>query len=64
MTSEVTELPRCGLDRAKLAYDLRNTPDSWIPRSPELLRLTGKHPLNAEPNQLRLFEAGLITPTK
>ncbi|RPD65482.1 hypothetical protein L227DRAFT_540273 [Lentinus tigrinus ALCF2SS1-6] len=47
-----------------LSIDDQNTPDSWIPRSPELLRLTGKHPLNAEPNQLRLFEAGLITPTK
>ncbi|KAI0746771.1 hypothetical protein C8Q80DRAFT_795793 [Daedaleopsis nitida] len=47
-----------------LSIDDQNTPDSWIPRSPELLRLTGKHPLNAEPNLLRLFEAGMITPTK
>ncbi|KAI9058596.1 hypothetical protein FKP32DRAFT_1761423 [Trametes sanguinea] len=39
-------------------------PDSWIPRSSELLRVTGKIPLNAEPNLSHLFEAGLTTPTK
>lgn len=37
-------------------------PDSWIPRSEKLIRLTGKHPLNAEANLTTLFEAGLITP--
>ncbi|KAI0659447.1 hypothetical protein C8Q70DRAFT_1053815 [Cubamyces menziesii] len=47
-----------------LSIDDQDTPDSWIPRSSELLRLTGKHPLNAETNLLRLFEAGLVTPTK
>ncbi|KAI0819144.1 hypothetical protein BC628DRAFT_1404234 [Trametes gibbosa] len=47
-----------------LSIDDQNTPDSWIPRSTELLRLTGKHPLNAETNLLRLFEAGMVTPTK
>lgn len=40
------------------------TPDNWIPRSPELIRLTGKHPLNAEPPLSRLYEAGLITPNE
>ncbi|OSD00775.1 hypothetical protein PYCCODRAFT_1453186 [Trametes coccinea BRFM310] len=39
-------------------------PDSWIPRSSELLRVTGKIPLNAEPNLTHLFEAGFTTPTK
>ncbi|CDO76150.1 hypothetical protein BN946_scf185027.g13 [Trametes cinnabarina] len=39
-------------------------PDSWIPRSSDLLRVTGKIPLNAEPNLTHLFEAGLTTPTK
>ncbi|EEP77457.1 hypothetical protein UREG_02306 [Uncinocarpus reesii 1704] len=38
------------------------TPDNWIPRNPSLVRLTGKHPLNAEPDLTTLFEAGLITP--
>jgi nitrate reductase (NAD(P)H) len=38
------------------------TPDNWIPRSQSLIRLTGKHPLNAEPQLTSLFDAGLITP--
>lgn len=38
------------------------TPDNWIPRSPHLIRLTGKHPLNGEPELAALYEAGLITP--
>ncbi|RDL32678.1 Uncharacterized protein BP5553_09134 [Venustampulla echinocandica] len=38
------------------------SPDNWIPRSEKLIRLTGKHPLNAEPQLTALFDAGLITP--
>lgn len=38
------------------------TPDNWIPRSDHLIRLTGKHPLNAEPELSALHSAGLITP--
>lgn len=37
-------------------------PDSWIPRSDQLIRLTGKHPLNAEVELTTLFDAGLVTP--
>lgn len=40
------------------------TPDNWIPRSDNLIRLTGKHPLNAEAKLTPLFEAGLITPNR
>ncbi|KAF4918366.1 Nitrate reductase [NADH] 1 [Colletotrichum viniferum] len=40
------------------------TPDNWLPRSPELIRLTGKHPLNAEPQLTKLFDAGLVTPNE
>jgi len=39
------------------------TPDNWIPRSSHLTRLTGSHPLNAEPDLTELYDAGLITPT-
>lgn len=39
------------------------TPDSWIPRSDQLIRLTGKHPLNAEADLTTLFDAGFITPS-
>lgn len=38
------------------------SPDNWIPRSSHLIRLTGKHPLNAESDLSDLFGAGLITP--
>ncbi|KAK0386311.1 hypothetical protein NLU13_6148 [Sarocladium strictum] len=40
------------------------TPDNWLPRSSKLIRLTGKHPLNAEPPLTVLFDAGLITPNE
>lgn len=38
-------------------------PDNWIPRSSHLTRLTGSHPMNAEPDLTDLYDAGLITPT-
>ncbi|GKT58265.1 nitrate reductase [Colletotrichum tofieldiae] len=40
------------------------TPDNWLPRSQDLIRLTGKHPLNAEPRLTKLFDAGLVTPNE
>ena len=40
------------------------SPDNWLPRSSDLIRLTGKHPLNAEANLTHLFGAGLITPNE
>ena len=40
------------------------SPDNWIPRSSELIRLTGKHPFNAEPKLNAVFDAGLVTPNK
>lgn len=40
------------------------SPDNWIPRSGNLIRNTGKHPLNAEPDLTKLFEVGTITPNE
>ena len=40
------------------------SPDNWIPRSTKLIRLTGKHPLNGEPELSALFDAGLVTPNE
>lgn len=40
------------------------SPDNWVPRSSHLIRLTGKHPVNAEPQLDHLFDAGLITPNE
>eukprot|EP00181_Compsopogon_caeruleus_P002754 CAMPEP_0184683712 /NCGR_PEP_ID=MMETSP0312-20130426/12291_1 /TAXON_ID=31354 /ORGANISM="Compsopogon coeruleus, Strain SAG 36.94" /LENGTH=64 /DNA_ID=CAMNT_0027136249 /DNA_START=101 /DNA_END=292 /DNA_ORIENTATION=+ len=32
------------------------TPDRWVPRHPDLIRLTGKHPFNCEPPLTSLVE--------
>lgn len=40
------------------------SPDNWLPRSSDLIRLTGKHPLNAEAHLSHLYDAGLITPNE
>jgi len=37
------------------------TPDAWIPRHPDLVRLTGRHPFNVEPVLWRLEDEGFIT---
>ena len=39
-----------------------DTPDNWVPRHPDLIRLTGRHPFNVEPPLTMLMDAGLITP--
>ncbi|KAH8731567.1 hypothetical protein GQ44DRAFT_746275 [Phaeosphaeriaceae sp. PMI808] len=36
--------------------------DNWLPRSSDLIRLTVKHPLNAEAHLSHLSDAGIITP--
>ncbi|KAI2630021.1 hypothetical protein GGS21DRAFT_211187 [Xylaria nigripes] len=53
-------------NRTTIAIDEADqfTPDNWIPRSDDLIRLTAKHPLNAEPPLTRLYEAGFITPNE
>uniref|UniRef100_A0A7S4HD63 Nitrate reductase n=1 Tax=Prymnesium polylepis TaxID=72548 RepID=A0A7S4HD63_9EUKA len=38
------------------------TPDDWVPRHPDLVRLTGRHPFNVEPPLPALMEQGFITP--
>lgn len=58
--------PRAPEKTRELSIDERDqfSPDNWVPRSSHLIRLTGKHPLNAEPQLDRLFQAGLITPNE
>ncbi|KAG9256137.1 uncharacterized protein F5Z01DRAFT_635090 [Emericellopsis atlantica] len=53
-------------NRRDLSIDEQDqfTPDNWLPRSPDLIRLTGKHPLNAEAHLSHLYDAGLITPNE
>ena len=38
------------------------TPDAWVPRHKDLIRLTGIHPFNVEPHLTDLMNCGLITP--
>ncbi|KAG0276902.1 hypothetical protein BGZ96_003094 [Linnemannia gamsii] len=40
----------------------RGTPDEWIVRDPALIRLTGRHPFNAEPSTQELIKHGFLTP--
>lgn len=56
LVPEVTDYPNDIDNRDK------GTADSWIPRHPGLIRLTGKHPFNAEPAPDALVDAGFITP--
>lgn len=40
----------------------KGSPDDWIPRHPDLVRLTGKHPFNCEPPIGQMLDQGFITP--
>lgn len=53
-------------NRTQITIDEQDqfTPDNWLPRSSDLIRLTGKHPLNAEAPLTELYNAGLITPNE
>ncbi|BGP28286.1 hypothetical protein JCM10296v2_000018 [Rhodotorula toruloides] len=57
-------MPRGLRNRTDISIDEQDqfSPDNWLPRAPGLVRLTGKHPLNAGPHLTELFDAGLITP--
>jgi len=39
-----------------------DTPDAWVKRHKDMVRLTGRHPFNSEPPLKSLQEAGWITP--
>ncbi|CAH1428905.1 unnamed protein product [Lactuca virosa] len=45
-------------------FDSRDqgTADQWIERNQSMVRLTGKHPFNAEPPLTKLMQHGFITP--
>lgn len=43
---------------------LQGTPDDWVPRHPELVRLTGRHPFNVEPPVWRIVDHGFISPNE
>nr|POE94658.1 nitrate reductase [nadph] [Quercus suber] len=39
----------------------KKTPDSWLPRDPRLIRLTGVHPFNVEAPLSALYNEGFLT---
>jgi len=39
-----------------------DTPDAWIKRHKDMVRLTGRHPFNSEPPLSKLQEVGWVTP--
>ncbi|GAA0158561.1 reductase [Lithospermum erythrorhizon] len=51
------ELEPAGIDSRD-----EGTADNWIERNPSMVRLTGKHPFNAEAPLNRLMHHGFITP--
>ncbi|CAI9114666.1 OLC1v1015438C1 [Oldenlandia corymbosa var. corymbosa] len=50
------------LEPSVLDHRDEGTADNWIERNPSMVRLTGKHPFNAEPPLPRLMHHGFITP--
>ena len=66
-------LSKSGSRRNQLMYNMhllvdeidpkdKGTPDEWVPRHPDLVRLTGRHPFNCEPTLPDLMKYGFITP--
>lgn len=54
------------MDKKHIAEEIdtrdKGTPDDWIPRHSDLVRLTGRHPFNCEPPISMLLDQGFITP--
>lgn len=50
------------LEESRLDSRDEGTADNWIERNTSMVRLTGKHPFNAEPPLTRLMQYGFITP--
>lgn len=55
--------PQKGSKETTIDEKDKGTADDWVPRSKELIRLVGRHPMNAEPPLHTLVKKGLITPT-
>jgi nitrate reductase (NAD(P)H) len=53
------------LYQAEVRVDPRDekTPDNWVKRHPDMVRLTGIHPYNSEVPISKLVNAGFFTPT-
>ncbi|XP_024545152.1 nitrate reductase [NADH] [Selaginella moellendorffii] len=57
LEEQVEEVEEFGRDERDVG-----TSDEWVSRHPDMVRLTGRHPFNAEPPLPRLMQHGFITP--
>ncbi|KIM31985.1 hypothetical protein M408DRAFT_64449 [Serendipita vermifera MAFF 305830] len=62
LPEELPALPLYPIAASVDASDAQ-TPDNWVKRDENLVRLTGKHPFNCEAKLDTLFKAGFLTPT-
>ncbi|KAL4248390.1 Nitrate reductase [Abortiporus biennis] len=60
----LASLPKLPInDTPTVIVDLdAQTPDNWVKRNPDFVRLTGKHPFNVEAPLTPVFNAGFLTP--
>ena len=54
-------LPPSGDQPITVLNEDAKTPDSWLPRDPRLIRLTGNHPFNVEAPLSDLYDQGFLT---
>ena len=54
-------LPPSTTEPTEILEPDKKTPDSWLPRDPRLIRLTGVHPFNVEAPLSDLFNEGFLT---
>ncbi|KAG4963559.1 hypothetical protein AAZX31_14G154500 [Glycine max] len=60
--NELIQKARTEIEDSVLDPHNEGIPDKWVPRIASLVRLTGKHPFNAEPPLPLLMHHGFITP--
>lgn len=60
----VNAIKKANCELEPSVFDSRDegTADNWVERNPSMVRLTGKHPFNAEAPLTRLMHHGFITP--
>lgn len=60
-SKEQYPLPPSTKQPTQILKEDAKTPDSWLPRDPRLIRLTGAHPFNVEAPLTDLFDEGFLT---
>lgn len=58
--ADLIPLPPPSINPTEILSLDKNTPDEHVPRDPRLLRLTGAHPFNCEPQLTELYKQGIL----